>query len=112
MTDFLIILTNTNSKEEAQRIASVLVNQRLASSVNIIGPITSTYRWQDAIVNAEEWLCLIKTHKDRYNEIEQFIQATHSYEVPAIIALPVVAGSQSYLEWILHETKTGTDRIE
>jgi periplasmic divalent cation tolerance protein len=104
MTDFLIILTNTNSKEEAQLIANTLVSQRLASSVNIIGPITSTYRWQDAIVNAEEWLCLIKTHKDRYDEIEQLIQATHSYEVPAIIALPIVAGSKSYLEWILHES--------
>ncbi|HEY6408163.1 MAG TPA: divalent-cation tolerance protein CutA [Ktedonobacteraceae bacterium] len=105
MTNFLIILTNTHSKDEAQNIANTLVSKRLASSVNIIGPITSTYWWQDTVVTAEEWQCLIKTHKDRYNEIEQLIQATHSYDVPSIIALPIVAGSKSYLDWILHETQ-------
>ena len=105
MTDFLVVLTATNSKDEAQTIANALVSKRLASSVNVIGPISSTYWWQDAIVTAEEWLCLIKTHKDRYNEIEQLIQATHSYEVQGIIALPIVASSKSYLDWILHETR-------
>ncbi len=105
MTDFLVVLTATNSKDEAQTIANALVSKRLASSVNVIGPISSTYWWQDAIVTAGEWLCLIKTHKDCYDEIEQLIQATHSYEVPGIIALPIVAGSKSYLDWILHETR-------
>ncbi len=105
MTDFLVVLTATNSKDEAQTIANALVSERLASSVNVIGPISSTYWWQGAIVTAGEWLCLIKTHKDCYDEIEQLIQATHSYEVPGIIALPIVAGSKSYLDWILHETR-------
>ncbi len=105
MTDFLVVLTATNSKDEAQTIANALVSKRLVSSVNVIGPISSTYWWQDAIVTAGEWLCLIKTHKDCYDEIEQLIQATHSYEVPGIIALPIVAGSKSYLDWILHETR-------
>ena len=108
MTGYLIILTNTSSKDEAQRITNALMSKRLASSVNIIGPITSTYWCKDTIVTSEEWLCLIKTHEDRYNDIEQLIQSTHSYEVPSIVALPVATGSKSYLDWILRETRGGS----
>jgi periplasmic divalent cation tolerance protein len=105
MTDFLVVLTATNSKDEAQRIADALVRRRLAASVNVIGPMSSTYWWQGEVVAAEEWLCVVKTQKGCYEELEKLIKGIHSYEVPGIIALPVVAGSESYLEWILRETR-------
>ncbi len=74
--------------------------KRLAGCVQIVGPITSTYRWNDGIETADEWLCLIKTSQERYGELERAIRAVHPYDVPEILAVPVVAGSPSYLEWL------------
>ncbi len=105
MTDFLVVLTATNSKDEAQSIADALVRGRLAASVNVIGPMTSTYWWQGKVVTAEEWLCVVKTQKSCYEELEKLIKGIHSYEVPGVIALPVATGSEKYLEWILRETR-------
>jgi periplasmic divalent cation tolerance protein len=99
MAEFILVLTATSSKEEAQTIADVAVDQRVAAAVQIVGPITSTYRWNDQKEQAEEWLCILKTHKDLYSEIERLIQTCHSYELPGIVALPVITGSEKYFEW-------------
>jgi periplasmic divalent cation tolerance protein len=98
------VVTTTGSKEEAARIAEHLVEQRLAACVQIAGPITSMYRWQGKVEVAEEWQCWIKTREELYARVEAAIKASHSYEEPQVIALPVVAGSAGYLRWLEDET--------
>ena len=104
MTDFIQVMTAIGSKEDAQKVANAIVEQRLAACVQVIGPITSTYWWQGAIETAEEWLCLIKTRQDLYERVEQALRESHPYDEPEILALPVLAGSKSYLQWIVSET--------
>ncbi|MDO9462926.1 MAG: divalent-cation tolerance protein CutA [Deltaproteobacteria bacterium] len=107
MTDYIQVITTTEKKEDARKIARALVEKRLAGCVQIIGPITSTYRWKEAIETAEEWMCIIKTRKDLYPELERSIREVHPYEVPEILAVPVVEGSKDYLEWLGNEIKKG-----
>ncbi len=99
---FIQVMTTTASKDEAQRIARALLEQRLAACVQIVGPIESLYWWQGALTKSEEWLCLAKSELELFSKIEETIKTLHSYEVPEILALPIVAGSDSYLRW-LHE---------
>jgi periplasmic divalent cation tolerance protein len=108
MTEYIQVLSTTGSKDDARKIAASAVGKRLAACAQILGPITSTYWWQGAMESAEEWLCLLKTRKDLYDELEQDIRENHPYDVPEILALPVTAGNQSYLEWIMSETKKAT----
>ena len=104
MTDFIQVMTTIGSKQDAQKVANAIVGQRLAACVQVIGPITSTYWWQGAMETAEEWLCLIKTRQDLYERVEQAIRENHPYDEPEILALPVLAGSKTYLQWIVSET--------
>ena len=97
----LIVLTTTGSAEEAHSIAAALVERRLAACVQVLGPMTSTYRWEGAVETAEEWLCLAKTTGDRYLSVEQAILGLHSYDTPEILAVPVSAGSGAYLRWLV-----------
>lgn len=99
MSEYVQVLTAVGTKEEAQQIARALVEHSLAACVQIIGPINS-YRWQGAVEESEEWLCLIKSTRARYAQIEATIQARHSYETPEILAVPVVDGSADYLRWL------------
>ncbi|HED00372.1 MAG TPA: divalent-cation tolerance protein CutA [Proteobacteria bacterium] len=107
MTDYIQVITTTEKKEDARKIARALVEKRLAGCVQIIGPITSTYRWKEAIETAEEWMCVIKTRKDLYAGLEKSIREVHPYEVPEILAVPVAEGSKDYLEWLGNEIKKG-----
>ncbi len=100
MPDYIQVMTTTASREDAERIAEALVAERLAACVQVLGPITSTYRWQGAIETAQEWLCLAKSRGELYEKIEEAIRRLHPYEVPEILALPVVAGSGAYLAWL------------
>ncbi|MBV9280418.1 MAG: divalent-cation tolerance protein CutA [Chloroflexi bacterium] len=93
-------MTTTDSSEEARKIAGTVVERHLAGCVQVIGPISSTYRWEDGIETAQEWLCLIKTSAERFAELEGAILEVHSYDVPEILAVPVVAGSAAYLQWL------------
>ena len=104
MTDFIQVMTTIGYKQDAQKVANAIVGQRLAACVQVIGPITSTYWWQGAMETAEEWLCLIKTRQDLYERVEQAIRENHPYDEPEILALPVLAGSKTYLQWIVSET--------
>jgi periplasmic divalent cation tolerance protein len=107
MTDYIQVVTTTEKKEDARKIAQTLVERRLAGCVQVIGPVTSTYRWKGVIETAEEWMCIIKTRKDFYPELEKSIREVHPYEVPEILAVPVVEGSKDYLEWLGNEIKKG-----
>ena len=93
------------SREDAARIARGLVERRLAGCVQIIGPISSTYWWQGEVETAEEYLCLVKSSRDAYPELEAAIRELHPYDVPEILAHPVVAGSQPYLDWLAGELR-------
>jgi periplasmic divalent cation tolerance protein len=104
MTDFLEVHTTIDFQEAAQKIAEALVAKRLAACVQISGPIISTYWWQGKIEQAEEWVCTAKTRRELYDELEQAIRETHTYDVPEILAVPIAAGNKSYLDWICAET--------
>ncbi|HET8639351.1 MAG TPA: divalent-cation tolerance protein CutA [Solirubrobacterales bacterium] len=99
-TRYVQVLTTVASEAEAERIASSLIERRLAACVQTIGPIASRYRWRGKIEEAEEWQCLAKTEASRYQEVEGAIRELHSYEEPEILAIPVLTGSEGYLGWI------------
>ena len=105
MSEFIQVMTAIGSRDDAQKIAEATVGKRLAACAQVIGPITSTYWWQGAMEAAEEWLCLVKTRKDLYKELEQAIREAHPYDEPEILAIPVVAGSQGYLAWVEREVR-------
>jgi len=111
MSNHIQVLTTTASREEAERIARALIGERLAACVQVIGPISSTYRWQGAIETSQEWLCVAKSRQDLYGEIEKAIRRIHSYQVPEILAVPVVAGSADYLAWLDQEVQ-GAEKKE
>lgn len=100
MSEYLQVTTTAPSEEEARRIAAALVERRLAACVQVLGPIESHYRWRGAVETEREWLCLAKTGASRYPELEATIRELHSYEEPEVVAMPIVAGSRGYLEWI------------
>lgn len=100
MTEYVQVLTTAGSEEEAERLSTALVDRRLAACVQIIGPIRSRYRWQGKIEEEREWQCLAKTEAARYPEVEAAIRELHSYDEPEILAIPVLAGSKGYLDWV------------
>jgi periplasmic divalent cation tolerance protein len=101
MTDKLVVLVTCSSAKEAERIARNLVDSRLAACGNILrSPVRSIYRWKEKIESATEVLLIIKTSRRRLAKLQATIKRLHSYEVPEIIALPIAAGSQSYLSWL------------
>ena len=100
MKSYIQITTTTETKEQAENIAQHLVETKLAACVQILGPITSIYRWKGKVENAQEWLCLIKTRDNLYAKVEAAIKSVHSYETPEIISVPIIEGSKEYLSWI------------
>lgn len=107
MSDFIQIHTTTETKEDAVRIAKEVVKKRLVACAQVLGPIQSTYWWEGQIETSEEWLCQMKSREDLYSELEKVLKDIHPYEVPEILALPVRAGYQPYLEWM--EGELGND---
>jgi periplasmic divalent cation tolerance protein len=103
MTGVIQVVTTTASQDEAQKIARVLVDLRLAACVQVFGPITSTYRWQGAIETSQEWMCVAKTRASHYSAVEKSIRQAHSYDVPEILAVEVVQGARGYLDWLSGE---------
>jgi len=94
------VQTTAGSREEADRIASALLEARLAACVQVVGPIESRYWWQGRLETSTEWLCLAKTTDDRLEEVVATVKVAHSYDTPEVIALPVTAGSARYLQWV------------
>jgi periplasmic divalent cation tolerance protein len=100
MSDKRIVLTTAGDREEAQKIASALVERRVAACVNVVGPIDSVYRWQGKVERAQEYLLVIKTTAAAADRVKEVNRELHSYEMPECLALPVDGGSQEYLAWI------------
>lgn len=102
--DYIIVLTTCNSSELASSIAGSLVNKQLAACVNIVNSVESVYQWQGKIEHDKELLLIIKTRKSLFSQVEQAIQELHNYELPEVIAVPIVAGAKNYLNWIQSNT--------
>ncbi|MGA8142384.1 MAG: divalent-cation tolerance protein CutA [Candidatus Acidiferrales bacterium] len=111
MTDKLVVLVTCRSPKEAERIARALVERRLAACVNVLAsPVRSIYRWKNRIESAKEILLLVKTSRVKFPQVQSAIKRVHSYEVPEIIALPIVAGSRAYLAWLAESVKARKKR--
>jgi len=108
-TEYIQVFTTVEKREDADRIASEAVRKRVAVCAQILGPIRSIYWWKGKVEEAGEWLCVLKTRKDLFPALEKEIKSLHPYEVPEIIALPIVAGSEAYLKWIESETSKISD---
>jgi periplasmic divalent cation tolerance protein len=99
-----VVLVNAASAEQADSIAHTLVGERLAACANIVSSIRSVYRWKGEVETATEHLMIIKTRANLVAKVEARVKELHSYEVPEVIALPIVAGAKSYLDWVFEST--------
>lgn len=104
MDDYIIVLTSCNSSEVASLIADTLVASKLAACVNIVNGIESVYQWQGKVEYEKENLLIIKTRQSLFSQLEKAILEHHNYELPEIIAVPILAGEQTYLSWIRSAT--------
>ena len=103
MTDKIVVLTTCGSAEEADKIARALVSKKLAACVNVLPAVRSVYRWKGEVQDAEETLLVIKSSRALFDEVRAEIEKLHSYEVAEVIAVPIVDGSEAYLEWMGRE---------
>ena len=104
MTDAIVILSTVPDAEKAAEIARVLVDDHLAACVNIVPGLRSIYRWEGKLADDAEVLCIIKTARDRFDQVAARIKQMHPYSVPEVIALSVVKGFEPYLEWVRKST--------
>ena len=102
--DTLLVISNLPDRSSAEKLAHVLIDERLAACVNVLSPCRSVYRWKGRIEDAEEFPVLIKTTRERYAALEAAVRKHHPYELPEIIALPLSAGLPAYLDWVSAET--------
>jgi periplasmic divalent cation tolerance protein len=108
--DYIIVLITAPSSEVGKKIASSLVERKLAACVNIISSIHSIFRWEGEISSEEEVLLVVKSRRELFEgQLIPAVQELHPYDVPEIIALPVWKGSKSYLDWIGEETISEQD---
>lgn len=97
---YIIVMVTTDSKQEAEKIAQILLNQRLIACANIIGPVSSLFHWSGKSERSEEYLMLLKSRKDLFEKLAETVNTLHSYELPEILVIPVVDGSEAYLDWL------------
>lgn len=100
-SDLCLVLTTAGSRDEAERLAHALVEQRIAACVNIIPGLTSVYRWKGQVESAEEVLMLMKTTASNLQRLEDSLRSLHSYEVPEFLVLQPDSASEAYLQWLL-----------
>jgi len=97
---YIIVMVTTPSKEEALKIVRRLLNDRLIACANIMGPVSSLFWWEDEIDEATEFLVFMKSREELFQRLSKRVKELHSYQVPEVIALPIIAGSSSYLNWL------------
>ncbi len=101
----VVIFVTAANKKEAEKIASTLIEKKLAACVNIIENLHSIFRWQGKVDSTKEALLIVKTRKALMNKLIKKVKSLHSYAVPEIIALPIVSGDKKYLQWINESTR-------
>ena len=99
-----VVFATVGSREEAERIAAAVVEERLAACCNLVPGVCSVYRWKGAVHRDDETLMILKTRRSLFESLRARIKSLHSYEVPEIIALPLIAGHADYLNWVEQET--------
>ncbi len=99
-SDYVVVIVTTASKQEAEKIAQHALNERLIACANIIGPVSSLFHWSGKLEKAEEYMIFMKSRKDLFSKLAESVKVLHSYEVPEVIALPIVDGSKAYLDWL------------
>jgi len=105
MTDKIVVFSTCSTHEEAAKIARKLIEERLAACVNVTPRVRSFYRWKGAIEEADECLLIIKSSRDLFDRLRLELEKAHTYEVPEVVAVPVVDGSPNYLNWVDAELK-------
>ena len=105
MTEWSQVTTTWPDRAAADRAASAIVAERLAACAQVVGPVASTYWWEGSTEQSEEWYCHFKTTGARLPALQRRIRELHPYEVPEIIAVPIVAGDDAYLEWIRNQVE-------
>jgi periplasmic divalent cation tolerance protein len=103
MTEYIQVVTTVEHKADAEKIARALVEKRLAAFVQVLGPMTSYFHWQGKLDTAAEYICLIKSRDDLYDRLEKEITNLHPYDVPEILATPVVKAGEGYMSWMASE---------
>ncbi|GLY63873.1 divalent-cation tolerance protein CutA [Amycolatopsis taiwanensis] len=105
MSSYVIVSSTTDSEDAARDLAAGAVDAKLAACAQIVGPITSVYRWEGRVRTDTEWRVELKTAADRLAPLVDLLKANHSYDVPEIIATPIEGGSEDYLAWLVSETR-------
>ena len=100
MTDKIVILSACSTEQEAETLARLLVDDRLAACVSVIPRVRSFYHWQGAVQSSEECLLIIKSSRDLFDSVRTKLEAVHTYEIPEVLALPVVEGAPNYMNWL------------
>jgi periplasmic divalent cation tolerance protein len=100
MTDKIVVLTTCAAEADAERLARALVAGRLAACVNVVPGVRSFYHWKGEIESSEEFLLIVKTSRDLFPALRAEMEKLHAYEVPELLALPVVDGAENYLRWL------------
>lgn len=100
MTDKIVVLSNCDSQEQASYVARHLVEERVAACVNIVPGVRSIYRWKGKLEDSAEWLLVIKSRRDLLPRLKEELKKVHSYEVPEVIVLQVIDGSEEYIAWL------------
>ncbi len=104
-TEYCVVYLTAASLEQAQLLADTLVQEQLAACVNRLGPVHSTYLWQGELCQDQEYLLIVKTRQTRLSALTARVRVLHSYEVPEVIALPIIGGLDLYLKWIGSQTQ-------
>lgn len=104
MREAIVVMVTCADDSQAEKIADCLVRERLAACASIAGPVHSIFRWQGAVRRESETLLLMKTRAESFEKLARRVKELHSYEVPEIIALPIIDGSPDYIAWVLEST--------
>jgi periplasmic divalent cation tolerance protein len=99
-SNYIIVFVTCKNKNEAEKIAHTLLEEKLIACANLIAPVHSVFRWQGKVEQAEECLMVLKSRLDLFDALAERLKGLHSYEVPEILAVPVIAGSEAYLAWM------------
>ena len=105
MTNYMVIFITTSSIDEAKNLGRTLVEEKLVACSNILSPVHSIYQWKGELCEGEEALLVLKTKRELFRQIELRVRELHSYDVPEIIAMPIIEGSEDYLSWVESETR-------
>lgn len=105
MEDYIQVLISIDTQDGARQIQRLLLAERAAACVQVLGPVSSSYWWQGKIDEAQEWLCLAKTTRAVYHRLEGLVKKHHPYDTPEIIGIPILLGNRPYLDWVGAETR-------